>query len=278
MTRLKETFLRCRRQSRSVLLVIRWKCGVGCTYLLCSALDPSDSWQRVRASMGIWWIFVQENCSAWSGYAMGSLMSRFVADQNRPSPGNRLEVVTFSVLILIIPWWIEYSIPLVGSNLIFPFSCWPVFLDRHSKLSRRLRGSLSIFISHYPCFAVSPFSCSILLDLSVDLWAYSRGYVSLLILFPRIGDRSSIPIFALASLSAFFCISCISVLPNRHQFQHLLFRKWHLRRFYLLPQLQRHLCRHKLSDETIWKTTTLTLRRRPRLRKENLEHRMRQLA
>ena len=120
------------------------------------------------ASMGVWWIFVQENCSAWSGYAMGSLMSNLreveVRRWSEPSPGNRLEVVTFSVLIL----W--HSFGRIKSHFsLLMLICFPC-----SKLSRRLRGSLFhvwSFISHYPCFAVPPFSCSILIDLSVDLWA-----------------------------------------------------------------------------------------------------------
>jgi hypothetical protein len=93
---------------------------------------------------------------------------RFVADQIRPSPGNLFRPHTNNNSLM------DMAFPLVGLNLISPFSCWPVFLDRRSKLSRRLHGSLFhvwSFISHYPCFAVSPFSCSVLIDLSVDLWA-----------------------------------------------------------------------------------------------------------
>ena len=43
---------------------------------------------------------------------------------------------------------------------------------------------------------------------------YSRGYVSMPILFPQIGDTYSIPIFAPASLPAFFCISCRKIPDN----------------------------------------------------------------
>jgi len=70
--------------------------------------------------------------------------------------------------MLIIPWWIWHSF---GRIEFFPFSCWPVFLDEHTKSFPIDCWKPFSCISHYPCFAVSPFSCSVLIDLSVDLWA-----------------------------------------------------------------------------------------------------------
>ena len=143
---------------------------------------------------------------------------RFVADQNRPSPGNRLEVVTFSVLILIIPWWIWHSFGRIESHfsllmltrfpwyidtLSFPVDCVEAFsMFDHSYLIIRVLRFLHF---HAPFLSTSR---------SIFEHIYSRGYLSMLILFPRIGDTCSIPIFAPASLPAFFCISWRKIPDN----------------------------------------------------------------
>ena len=90
---------------------------------------------------------------------------RFVADQNRPSPGNRLEVVTFSVLILIIPWWIWHSFGRIESHfsllmltrfpwyidiLSFPVDCAEAFsmFDHWFHISLSVFCGFSIFMLH----------------------------------------------------------------------------------------------------------------------------------
>ena len=81
-------------------------------------------------------------------------------------------------------------------------ACWPVFLDRHNIPDH---SYLIICVLRFLCF-LAPF-----LSTSWSIFGHvlSRGYVSMPILFPRIGDSLySIPIFAPASLPAFFYISC----------------------------------------------------------------------
>jgi hypothetical protein len=65
--------------------------------------------------------------------------------------------------MLIIPWWIWHSF---GRIEFFPFSCWPVFLDEHTKLSHRLRGSfflayLIVRVLRFLCFRARPLSRSL---------------------------------------------------------------------------------------------------------------------
>jgi len=110
-----------------------------------------------------------------------------------------------------------YGIPLVGSNLIFPFSCWPVFLALSFPVD--CAEAFSMFDHSYLNIRVSQFLRfhALFLSTSPSIFGhvYSRGYVSMPILFPRIGDRYTIPIFAPASLPAFFCILCRKIPTMR---------------------------------------------------------------
>ena len=133
---------------------------------------------------------------------------RFVADQNRvPAIDWRWSPFPFSYC----------GIPLVGSNLIFPFSCWPVFLALSFPVD--CAEAFSMFDHSYLNICVSQFLRfhALFLSTSPSIFGhvYSRGYVSMPILFPRIGDRYIIPIFAPASLPAFFCISCRKIPTMR---------------------------------------------------------------
>jgi hypothetical protein len=90
-------------------------------------------------------------------------------------------------------------------------ACWPVFLDRHS-IPVVCAEAFSMFDHSYLIIRVLRFLCfhAPFLSTSWSIFGHvlSRGYVSMPILFPRIGDSlHNIPIFAPALLSAFFCIS-----------------------------------------------------------------------
>jgi len=87
----------------------------------------------------------------------------------------------------------------------------------------------------YPCFAVSLFSCSFL-STSWPIFGHvwSRGYLSTPILFPRIGYRYSNPMFALASLSTFFSISCREI-PGDGTISNVLYVSRIQLRFFFLP-------------------------------------------
>jgi len=95
-------------------------------------------------------------------------------------------------------------------TLSFPVDCAEAFsIFDHSYLIIRV---LQFLRFHAPFLSTSQ---------SIFGHVYSRDYVSMPILFPRIGDGYSILIFAPASLSAFLCISCRKIPNNEAIFNEL---------------------------------------------------------
>jgi hypothetical protein len=96
-------------------------------------------------------------------------------------------------------------------TLSFPVDCAEAFSKLyHSYLTIRV---LQFLRFHAPFLSTSRL---------IFEHVYSRRYLSMPILFPRIGPTYSIPIFAPASLPAFFCISWREIPDNEASTQKFL--------------------------------------------------------